>query len=164
MEVQAGKSYFREKIITPVSGFLKEGISPKQLAMAFSIGIVVGIIPLLGCTTLICFALAFILRLNMAALQLTNYLIFPLQLLLFIPFFQAGGYLFSPLDIPLSAGQVSEMMSTDIMGAIRQLWFANLQALLVWLLLAIPSYFILYFTLLHILKKAGAAIETKKSE
>lgn len=154
-------NFIREKLVSPVLGFLKEGISPEQLAMAFSLGIVVGVIPLLGCTTIIFIVLAFAFRLNMAALQLINYLIFPLQLLLFIPFFQAGGYFFEPLEISLSVGEISKMMSTNFLGTVQQLWLANMQALLVWLLLAIPAYFILYYLLLQPLKKVSTAVEKK---
>lgn len=155
------RNFIRKKVTSPIMAFLKEGSSPEQLAIALALGIVVGVIPLLGTTTIICFLLAFALRLNMAALQLINYLIFPLQLLLFIPFFQAGSYFFEPQEISLSVGQISEMMGTNFFGTISQLWLANLQALIVWFLLAIPSYFVLYYILLHTLRKASAAWEEK---
>ena len=161
MEAQVKKSFFKEKIIQPTLGFLKSGTSPEQLAVAFSLGIVVGVVPLLGCTTLICMLLAFTLRLNMAALQLINYLMFPLQLLLFIPFFHAGGFFFEPLDIPVSVSSISDMMSNDFPGTISKLWLANLQALLVWLTLAIPAYFMLYFVLSRSLKRVAFALQRK---
>lgn len=144
-------------------GFLKTGSSPEQLAIAFSLGAIVGVIPLLGTSTLICTLLAFAFRLNLAALQLVNYLIFPLQLLFFIPFFQAGGFLFEPMAIPLSVTQISEMLSTDLWGTMQQFWLANLQALLVWLMLALPVYFVLYYVLLQVLRKVASAIPTKRN-
>lgn len=143
-------------------GFLKAGISPAQLAVAFALGMVVGIIPLLGSTTLICTLLAFALRLNLPVLQLANYTVFPLQLLLFIPFFQMGGYLFEPLEIPLSVTQLSEMLQADFLGAIQLFWFANLQALLVWLLLAVPLYLLLYGILLLVFKRIALAFSGKR--
>lgn len=143
---------------------MKSGITPGQLAIAFALGVVIGIIPLLGSTTLICCLLAFSLRLNMAALQLVSYLMFPLQLLLFIPFFKAGGYFFEPMDIPLSVTQISEMASENFWGTIQQFWFANLQALLVWLIIAIPSGILLYLILLPILKKLSLAYSGAKTQ
>lgn len=142
--------------------FLKTGSSPEQLAVAFSLGAIVGVIPLLGTSTLICTLLAFAFRLNLAALQLVNYLIFPLQILFFIPFFKAGGFLFEPMDIPLSVSQISDMLSTDLWGTVQQFWFANLQALLVWLMLALPVYFVLYFILLQALRRISSAIPKKR--
>lgn len=155
-------SFLGKKILQPVLGFLKAGVSPGQLAVAFSLGMVVGIIPLLGSTTLICTILAFSLRLNMPVLQLANYCVFPLQLLLFIPFFQMGGYLFDSSQVPVSVTQISEMFQADFLGAIQQFWFANLQALLVWLLLAVPLYLLLYFILLPLFKRIALAFSEKK--
>ena len=151
-----------KRIIRPIIGFLKAGISPGQLAVAFALGMVVGIIPLLGSTTLICMVLAFALRLNMPVLQLANYCVFPLQLFLFIPFFQMGGYLFDPLQIPASVTQISEMLQADFFGTIQLFWFANLQALLVWLLLAVPLYLLLYFILLLVFKRIAMAFTGNK--
>jgi uncharacterized protein (DUF2062 family) len=156
-------SFLGKKILRPILGFLKAGVSPGQLAVAFSLGVVVGIIPLLGSTTLICAILAFSLRLNMPVLQLANYCVFPLQLLLFIPFFQIGGYLFEPLEIPASVTEISEMLQADFLGAIQQFWFANLQALLAWLLLAIPLYLLLYFILLLLFKRMALAFSKNGS-
>lgn len=161
MQTQIKGNFLKDRIVQPTIGFIKSGVSPEQLAVAFSLGIVVGVIPLLGCTTLICMGLAFSLRLNMAALQLINYLMFPLQLLLFIPFFHAGGYIFEPLEIPVSVASISEMMSNDFWGTIGKLWLANLQALLVWLALAIPSYFVLYAILSRTLKRVSFALQRK---
>lgn len=157
------KTVIGKKILDPIVGFLKAGISPAQLAIAFSLGLVVGIIPLLGATTLLCTVLAFAFRLNMAVLQLANYLVFPLQLLLFIPFFKAGGYLLSPLQVPASVAQIREMFQADFFGAIQQLWVANLQALLVWFLLAVPLYLLLYFLLLQIFKRMALAFAAKRN-
>lgn len=145
-------------------GFLKAGISPGQLAVAFALGMVVGIIPLLGSTTLICALLALALRLNLPVLQLANYTVFPLQLLLFIPFFQMGGYLFEPLQIPLSVTQLSEMLEADFFAAVQLFWFANLQALLVWLLLAVPLYLLLYGILLLVFKRIALVFSGKRDK
>lgn len=152
-------SFLGKKIL----GFLKAGTSSEQLAIAFSLGMVVGVIPLLGSTTLICTVLAFAFRLNLPVLQLANYCVFPLQLLLFIPFFKMGGYLFSPLELPVSVTQISELLQADFFGTIQQFWFANLQALMVWLLLAIPLYLLLYFILLLFFKRIALAFSEKKN-
>lgn len=145
-------------------GFLKAGITPAQLAVAFALGMVVGIIPVIGVTTLLCTILAFAFRLNMPVLQLANYCVFPLQLLFFIPFFQLGGYLFEPLQIPASVTQISEMLRADFLGAVQLFWFANLQALLVWLLLAVPLYLLLYGILLLVFKRIALIFSGKRNK
>lgn len=156
-------SFLGKKILGPILNFLKAGTSPEQLAVAFSLGMVVGVIPLLGSTTLICTVLAVVFRLNLPVLQLANYGVFPLQLLLFIPFFKMGGYLFSPLELPVSVTQISKLLQADFFGTIQQFWFANLQALTVWLLLAIPLYLLLYFILLLFFQRITLTFSEKKN-
>lgn len=150
-----------KRILRPIMGFLKAGIGPGQLAVAFALGMVVGIIPVIGVTTLLCTILAFTFRLNMPVLQLANYTVFPLQLLLFIPFFQLGGYLFEPLQIPASVAEISEMLQADFFGAVQLFWFANLQALLVWLLLAVPLFLILYGIFRLVFRRIALAFSGK---
>lgn len=163
MQPYIKRSFLGKKIIAPLLGFLKAGTSPEQLAIAFSLGSVVGIIPLLGTTTLLCALLAFALRLNLPVLQLANYSVFPLQLLLFIPFFKMGGYVFGSLPIPVSATQISESLQADFFGTLQQFWFANLQALGAWLLLAVPLYLLLYFIFLLFFRKISLSFQKKRA-
>jgi hypothetical protein len=46
--------------------------------------------PVLGSTTILCAAAAFVLRLSLLAIQAVNFLIYPLQLIVFLPFLQGG--------------------------------------------------------------------------
>lgn len=158
------KTAFQEKVFQPVVNILKTGVEPTALAVAVSLGIVVGIIPLLGTTTIICTMLAYSFRLNLPALQLANYLMFPVQLLLFIPFFQAGGYFFEPSGLPASVSQISEMISHDLWGTIQLFWLANLQALLVWFLTGIPAFLMLNFILRRSFLKLFPALSASKSK
>lgn len=141
------------KFLTTLLTFLKAGSSPHKLSVALTLGIILGIIPLLGTTTLLCAVAAFVFGLNMPALQLVNYLIFPLQLLLYIPFFTMGAKVFTAAPLPGSFEEVSLMMDKDVLGTIQHFWFANLQAIGAWLILSIPLYFILYFLFLRIIQK-----------
>ena len=164
MHIRKTGIFVKEKIFRPVLDLLKSGVGPEQLALACSFGIVVGIIPLPGSTTLICILLAYLFRLNLPALQLVNYAMFPLQLLFFIPFFKAGGFFFEPLRIPDSFTQLGEMMKLDFWGTIELFWFANLQALLVWLILSIPSFFVLNFTFRRAFSKMFLTLARKKAQ
>jgi len=143
----------KQKLFTSLLIFLKAGSTPHKLSVALTLGIIIGIIPLLGTTTLLCAIAAFVFGLNMPALQLVNYLIFPLQLLLYIPFFSIGSKVFTSVPLPGSFEEVGLMMDKDVLGTIQHFWFANLQAIGAWLILSIPLYFILYFLFLRIIQK-----------
>lgn len=106
------------------------------MALALAIGVTVGIIPLLGVTTILCTVIALRLKLNMAFLQLVNYVAYPVQLLLYIPFLRIGAGLFSEEKFNYSLSEISHMLSTDLLGTIEKFLLVNLCGLLLWLILA----------------------------
>ena len=95
------------RIALPVLALLRRGASPQKLAWSLAAGILIGINPILGSTTILCLALAFIFRLNIAASQLTNHLAYPLQLILVIPFIRLGSRVFHTAPMPLDANNSS---------------------------------------------------------
>src|SRR5580698_2056041 len=72
---------------------LSQGISPRRLALTLALGCAIGCIPVFGVPTLVCVALALVLRLNLPAIQAANYAVMPLQILLIAPFVRLGGWL-----------------------------------------------------------------------
>lgn len=69
------------------------GESASRTAWTVALGFAVGMFPLLGVTTLACLLLAAALRLKRAPIQFGNYVAFPLQLILLIPFLRLGEHL-----------------------------------------------------------------------
>jgi uncharacterized protein (DUF2062 family) len=65
-------------------------LSPEQIARLLSVGLVLGVFPIMGFPTVLCLLAAFGLRLNLAALQLLNNISSPLQLALLLPLARAG--------------------------------------------------------------------------
>jgi hypothetical protein len=53
-------------------------------------GAAIGVFPALGTTTALCALVAFIWRLNLPAIQIMNYFVYPIQLALILPFFSRG--------------------------------------------------------------------------
>ena len=71
-----------DKIFSFVSTSLKKGMSRKRVSLCIALGITPGIFPVLGTTTVLCAAAAILLRLNLPLIQLVNYAVYPLQLIL----------------------------------------------------------------------------------
>jgi uncharacterized protein (DUF2062 family) len=145
--------YLKRKLFQPLLQLLQQGITPKKLAVTTAMGAVLGIMPLLGVTTVIGTYLALRLRLNVALLVLIIYLMYPIQIVLYIPFMQAGLYFFEVNDFRLTLSDTLEMFRVDWFLALRKLWFANLVGILVWLLFSAPVFGLLYLTLLPLYKK-----------
>ena len=141
-----------KKTIEPIAALIKQGISPEKISMGMASGIVLGVFPVLGSTTILCGLAAIILRLNLPAIQLVNYMVYPLQLVLLIPFFHLGNLLFQVDPLPLSAQEFITLLRSDLWGTIRAFWNTTLHAIVAWLLVSLPTFLILHFTLLRLIK------------
>lgn len=117
-----------------VIGLLSQGITPHKVALAVVLGVLLGLTPVLGTSMISCTIVALWLRLNLPLIQLANNLVYPLQLLLIIPFVQAGQWLFRRPPLPFSFGQVADMIRADLWGSIVYLWGYTWHGLVAWLL------------------------------
>jgi uncharacterized protein (DUF2062 family) len=125
------------RIALPVLALLRMGASPEKLAWSIAVGLLIGINPILGSTTVFCLAVAFVLRLNIAASQLGNHIVYPLELILVIPFIRLGSRLFQTAPMPLSAGELLRAAREHPLTLSRQLWLWEWHALIVWALFAL---------------------------
>jgi uncharacterized protein (DUF2062 family) len=114
---------------------------------------VIGIFPVIGSTTILCALVAILLRLNLPAVQLVNYLVYPLQIALLIPFFHFGDWLFGVQPLPLSARELVALFQADFLGAIRQLWDTTLHAMVAWLLVGPPTAAAMYALFTPLVKR-----------
>jgi uncharacterized protein (DUF2062 family) len=137
------------KLFRPIVGLLTQGISPDRIALSLAIGISVGIFPVLGSTSLLCGLAAVVFRLNLPAIQLVNWLVYPLQLILILPFMQAGRFLFGSHTLQYTATQILSLVHNSPLQAISLLWVATLQAISVWILVCPLLALVLYLPLLH---------------
>jgi uncharacterized protein (DUF2062 family) len=120
---------------------LRQGITPRRLAITLALGFAVGCIPVLGIPTVLCAALAFGLRLNLPAIQAANYLAMPFQLALILPFVRLGQWIFSSGARPaLSAAGGMHLAAPTLL---YQLGSLTGHALVAWLLLAAPAVMIM---------------------
>jgi hypothetical protein len=132
---------------------LKQGITPQKIALAVVLGVLLGIAPVLGTTIVSCTVAALWLRLNLPLIQVVNNLVYPLQLLLLIPFVQAGQRLFRQPPLPLSASQLVAMLEQDPWGSIASLWTYTWHGAVAWLLFSAVAGPLMYFLLLLPLKR-----------
>jgi uncharacterized protein (DUF2062 family) len=144
------RQLFHRYILLPLKAQLTQGVSPSRLALALALGSVLGLMPMLGITTVLCALLAVRFRLNQPAIQLANYLVYPVQLLLFVPAFQAGAWLFGRPPISFSLAQLKAELSADAIGTMGRYFVDNLRALAAWGLMA-PLLGVVLFLLLRAL-------------
>ena len=129
------------------------GVAPERLALSIALGIALGLVPALGITTLLCTLAAFLFRLNLPAIQIVNYFVYPLQLALLIPFIRAGEWLFGVESLNLSFEIIQRMMKANLWETVLRLWAATMRAVVAWLLIAPVVVALVYFVMTPLLKK-----------
>jgi uncharacterized protein (DUF2062 family) len=120
-------------------------LSPEQAALLISVGVVLGVFPVMGLPTVLCLLAAIGLRLNLAALQLLNNISSPLQLALLIPLARAGTVL-------CGGGTASRGSWAGNIG------LAALHAVAGWACICIPLGALLYFSLVFVMRRGRVLV------
>ena len=149
------RGWLRRQIVYPVRALLRQGTTPEKLALSLTLGLALGVVPVLGSTSLLCFLAALLLGLNQPAIQLVNFVAYPLQLAMLVPFLRLGERLFGAPPMGLTPAQMVVMIRTDVGHAIITLWSATMHALVVWLAVGMVVVPLLYPLLTVVLRQAS---------
>lgn len=157
-----GMESMREK----AAHWLRQGISPRRLALTLALGFAVGCIPVVGVPTVLCAGLALALRLNLPAIQAANYAAMPLQLVLIVPFARLGGRLFA--SAPQTSGTSSFWMHLPVSLPLTSLVAGSAtfmgHALAAWLLFAVPAVLVLFAPLTLALRRIPAVAAAEAAD
>ncbi|MEM1405547.1 MAG: DUF2062 domain-containing protein [Bacteroidota bacterium] len=139
------RDWFNHKLVYPILSFLNNGTSVKSLALALALSVVLGLFPVPGSTTLLCFLVAIVGNYNIAVMQLINYLIYPIQLLLIIPLMALGSALLG-LDMGLfTVSGMVDLFREDFWQALHSLWKFQLAGVMAWGIFILPTSIPLYY-------------------
>lgn len=134
-------AWFRRRVAEPVLDQLRRGMTAEKIALTIAIGASLGVFPLLGTTTVLCFVAALALRLNQPVIQIANYLVYPLQIPLIYFFVKVGQRI---------AGAPSVAFS------VKDIAVTGLHGILGWLVIAVPVTGLVYFGLLPLIRRVRA--------
>ena len=133
----------RRKLLELMTG----GVTPEKIAQSVAVGAVLGVFPAFGWTTLLCAAAAWAMRLNLPAIQMVNWVVYPLQFALIVPFLRAGAWAFGVPAEELTAEGIVELIRVDVWGAVRSLWWATLRGVAVWAVVGPAAGLAIYYAL-----------------
>lgn len=149
---QIHHNWIYRRIALPIFALLRMGASPQKLAWSIAVGLLIGVNPILGSTTLLCLAVAFLFRLNVAASQIGNHIVYPLELLLVVPLIRLASRVFNTAPMPLFPKALLEAARHNPLALSRQLWLWEWHAFIVWAgiaSIAIPLIALALTPLLH---------------
>jgi hypothetical protein len=142
--------------VNPVMGLLKMGADPDKLAWSLALGVVVGVNPLLGSTTVVVLGLAALFRLNLVASQVGNHAMYPLEILLFPVFIKTGSLVFGTVKLPLEGHALWYAVKHHPWDTTRLLWTWEWHALVVWAVFAVVAVPVIALSSEPMLRKMAA--------
>jgi len=151
-------SFFYRRLVLPIHDLLRQGVTPEKLAFSLALGVVLSVFPVLGWTTALCAFAALIFRLNLPAIQLINYFMYPAQIALLLPFFRLGEKLFRAPHLPISVPGIYRMAHANFWGAIKFLWSTTWHAIVIWVVLAPLFTTLIYCVLLPVFRRVVGRI------
>jgi uncharacterized protein (DUF2062 family) len=155
------KKWLHRRLLGPLLALLRAGLAPQQLALCIAIAIVVGNIPILGVSTILCACIALICRLNMPAIQLVQAAMAPTQLLLLIPFVRLGEWILGAPRQAVSLEAGLALLSQGVWQTIVVLRDAILHAALAWILIAPVCIYLLQGLLTPVFERMAAQIRRR---
>lgn len=148
--------------LKPFIQLLRQGVTPEKIALTIALGIMLGVTPVLGSTILLCTLAAVLLRLNLPAIQLVNAAVYPFQIILLIPFYRSGAWIFGADASAISLAGVAAMIHLGVGHAIRTLWVVTMHALVAWLALGGVLSALLYAALVPVVHHLWRRVQLER--
>jgi uncharacterized protein (DUF2062 family) len=145
--------FLQTRLVRPIVQLLTQGITPEKIALSLAFGIMLGVFPVLGTTTLLCLIAALAFRLNLAAVQLVNFLVYPLWFALLIPFVRVGERLFGAPPLAMTGSQMLALAHANLLHSVSVLWLTALRAAAAWMLVGPPGIIVLYLMLVPVIRR-----------
>ncbi len=123
-------------IIQPIKNQLTQGTTPEKLGWTIGAAIALGIFPILGSTTALCFFAAYLFRLNQPVMYVFKTLIYPLHLSLILVFIRYGQKMHGAELIRFSVPQLLERFLNDPMQFAKDFGLAAWHGITAWMLVA----------------------------
>jgi hypothetical protein len=135
-----------------ITALFKQGLTPKELIQSIIVSGLISVIPIIGVSTFIITTVSLKSKLNLPVMIALSYLMWPVQILLIIPFIRAGEFIFS---VPQNHHTVEEIISSfqeSFFKTLNHLSFELLCGFGGWLLTAVPVAVGVYWVSLLFLK------------
>ena len=149
---QRYKKLLGNKYVIPVKNLLLQGISPNAIALAIAGALAISLFPVIGSTTILCALFALRFRLNLPLIQIINYSMFPIQIIMLFPWMKLGAFIFRYEKLKYTLNEILTMISTDTLHAISVLWYVTLQAIGAWILITPIITYAIYLLFVKIIE------------
>ena len=156
--------FWRRRVVNVIVSQLKQGITPDKIALTLALGAVLATFPILGSTTILCGLAAVVLKLNQPIIQLANWVVYPLQLVLLIPFYRLGETIFGTPLLSLSIPQMMQRFEAGPLQFVRDFGVIALGGIGAWCLTAPLAVAVIFFVLRWPLRALAARTARRNAD
>jgi uncharacterized protein (DUF2062 family) len=139
-------------LLSKITTLFKQGLTPRELSQSMIVSGLISTIPILGVSTFMITTVSLKTKLNLPVMIALSYLMWPIQILMIIPFIRIGQFIF---NVPRNHHTVEEIIASfqnSFFQTFSHLSFELLCGLGGWLLTAVPIAFGIYWVLTLFLK------------
>lgn len=151
------KHTITHRLLIPLRTLLRQGLTPSKLAWSCAVGMLIGSSPLLGFCTWLCLIAASVFKLNQLAIQIANYAVYPLQVILIVPFIELGSSWFGNSAEGITFEQLQASIDAGLLNGLKEIGLLMLQGGAAWIIIAIilvyPIQYILEIIFQKMLKR-----------
>lgn len=160
--VNLKESWWQRWLLKPVTKQLMVGMSSERISWTISLGIVLGVFPILGTPTLICLLFGWAFGLNQAVLQVFKELAYPLHLILILVFIRLGEQLYRVPVTSFSVHQLIMKFKDDPLQFTKDFGVMALQGVSAWLLIAPFAAILIKISVMPMVKKLSSSLQSRK--
>ena len=137
---------------TKTIALFKQGLTPIELTQSIIVSGLISTIPILGVSTFLLTALSLKRKLNLPIMIAQSYIMWPIQVIMIIPFINIGEFIFSVPKTNHSAQEIIASFQNSFFATLTHLSFELLCGFGGWLLTAVPFSVGVYLVSIFILK------------
>lgn len=162
MAVATKESWWRRWLVAPVVTQLTHGTSPDRIGWTIALGMVVGVFPIMGSTTLVCLLIGWLLRLNQPVLHVFRAVVYPLHLALILIFIRLGERLYGAPLISFSIPQLIGKFKDSPLQFARDFGMAAWHGVSAWLLIAPVVAVLIKMAAMPALRKLSLSLKRRR--
>ena len=159
MVVTAKESWWRRWLVAPVLAQLTHGTAPDKVGWTIALGMVLGVFPIMGTTTLLCLLTGWLFRLNQPVLHVFRAVVYPLHLALILVFIRLGERLYGAPLIAFSIQQMIGKFKADPLQFARDFGMAAWHGVSAWLEVAPLATVLIKIALMPALRKLSVSLK-----
>ena len=156
MNAAAKESGWRRWLIAPIKAQLMQGMTVERVSWTIALGVVLGVFPIMGSTTLVCLLAGWVLNLNQALLHVFKTAVYPLHLALILVFIRLGERIYGAPLIAFSIPQLLARFKQDPLQFARDFGMAAWHGVSAWLLIAPLAALLIKMAVIPVVSRLAA--------